>query len=167
MSRHFGSNRDAGRSLLCVMSICHGPKYQDNYSQCATPGCQRSGQYPTGCVLDRCCRRGFITECKEHDDWCDRFEAASRHANWLRMVRSERIGCDSAGEASTNHSDVHIHIHIHLPEHMVTSSPGETKPAHTEHLVACSPGETKHVHIHPPEHEVASSHGDDEQWSKC
>ena len=38
---------------------------------CATSGCKRQRQYAAGFVWDRCCKLGFITECKSHDALCD------------------------------------------------------------------------------------------------
>ena len=38
----------------------------------ATPQCGRQAQYERGCVWDRCCKKGFLTACREHEDWCNK-----------------------------------------------------------------------------------------------
>ena len=38
---------------------------------CALEGCNRARQYEVGCDWDRCCKRCFVTEGQEHDQWCD------------------------------------------------------------------------------------------------
>ena len=37
---------------------------------CATEGCRRERAYPEGSDWDRCCKRGFITGCRSHDETC-------------------------------------------------------------------------------------------------
>ena len=39
---------------------------------CTNEGCNRERQYPAGCDWPCCCKRGYITGCVEHEDWCDR-----------------------------------------------------------------------------------------------
>ena len=41
-------------------------------AKCANPSCNRVRQYEVGCCWDRCCKQGFNTYCREHDEACDR-----------------------------------------------------------------------------------------------
>ena len=45
--------------------------------------CGRPRQYPDGCAWDRCCKKGLLSECWEHDSEC-----AARHA--ADIARTQR-----------------------------------------------------------------------------
>ena len=59
----------AGRLMQDCVAKRVARRFDDG--QCASIGCPRMRQYVKGCVWDRCCKLGFLTDCLEHEQWCD------------------------------------------------------------------------------------------------
>ena len=69
------------------------------YGLCASDGCPRSTQYFEGCAWDRCCKLGCVTDCLEHEQWCDE--------QWFEMLEdiddeSDFLGSNEDGQTASS-----------------------------------------------------------------
>ena len=61
----------AGHHRLMQDCIAKRVARRFDYGQCSSIGCPRMRQYVKGCSWDRCRKFGFVTDCLEHEQWCD------------------------------------------------------------------------------------------------